>query len=247
MTEPTVVGLVPARAGSKRVPSKNVRPLAGHPLIAYTLSAARASGVLAAVVVSTESEEVAAIAERYGGEVPFLRPAEMAGDLSPDIDWVEYTLRRLREAGRHYDCFSLLRPTSPFRQADTIRRAWQRFREAEGADSIRAVEKCRQHPMKMWVVRDDRLEPLIPGGPVDPPWHSTPYQALPPVFAQNASLEMAWSRVVFEGRTIAGRVIAPFFTEGVEGFDINDRFDWIVAEDMVRSGEGRLPEVSPAS
>jgi CMP-N,N'-diacetyllegionaminic acid synthase len=243
MTGPTVVGLVPARAGSKRVASKNVRPLGGHPLIAYTLSAARASGVLSALVVSTESPEVAVIAERYGAEVPFLRPAEMAGDLSPDIDWVEYTLGRLREAGRAYDCFSLLRPTSPFRQPATIRRAWERFRSLSGADSIRAVERCRQHPMKMWVERGDRLEPLIPGGPVDPPWHSTPYQALPPVFAQNASLEIAWSRVVFEGRTIAGRVIAPFFTEGVEGFDINDRFDWIVAEEMVRSGEARLPDV----
>ncbi|HEY2943300.1 MAG TPA: acylneuraminate cytidylyltransferase family protein [Vicinamibacteria bacterium] len=243
MNEPRAVALVPARAGSKRVRNKNVRELAGHPLLAYTLHAARESGLFAAVVVSTESPDIAAVAARYGGEVPFLRPEEMAGDVSPDIEWVDYTLRRLREAGRDYDCFSLLRPTSPFRRPDTIQRAWNRFRECADADSIRAVEKCRQHPMKMWVVEDDRLQPLIPGGPADVPWHSTPYQALPVVYAQNASLEIAWSRVVFEGRTIAGRVIAPFFTEGVEGFDINDRFDWIAAEHLLRTGEARLPQL----
>jgi CMP-N,N'-diacetyllegionaminic acid synthase len=244
MTHPSAIALVPARGGSKRVPGKNVRPLAGHPLMAYTLSAARQSGVFTDVVVSTDSPETADIAVRYGGEIPFLRPAAMAEDLSPDIDWIEYTLTRLRGMGRAYDCFSILRPTSPFRQPDTIRRAWTRFASLRDVDSIRAVEKCRQHPFKMWTVRDDRLHPLLPGGPQNPPWHSTPYQALPPVYAQNASLEIAWSRVVFDGRTIAGRVIAPFFTEGVEGFDINDRFDWIVAEEMVRMGEVRLPSVA---
>jgi N-acylneuraminate cytidylyltransferase len=245
MTRPSAIALVPARGGSKRVPGKNVRPLAGHPLLAYTLSAARQSDVFADVVVSTDSPETAEIAARYGGEIPFLRPAAMAEDLSPDIDWIEYTLTRLRRVGRGYDCFSILRPTSPFRQPETIRRAWKRFVSLTDVDSIRAVEKCRQHPFKMWTVRDDRMHPLMPGGPENPPWHSTPYQALPPVYAQNASLEIAWSRVVFDGRTIAGRVIAPFFTEGVEGFDVNDRFDWIVAEEMVRTGEARLPPVTP--
>jgi N-acylneuraminate cytidylyltransferase len=244
MTHPSAIALVPARAGSKRVPGKNVRPLAGHPLLAYTLSAARQSNVFADVVVSTDSPETADIAARYGGEIPFLRPAAMSEDLSPDIDWIEYTLTRLRGIGRAYDCFSILRPTSPFRQPDTIRRAWTRFASLPDVDSIRAVEKCRQHPFKMWTVHGDRMDPLMPGGPQNPPWHSTPYQALPPVYAQNASLEIAWSRVVFDGRSIAGRVIAPFFTEGVEGFDVNDRFDWIVAEEMVRTGEARLPLVT---
>jgi CMP-N,N'-diacetyllegionaminic acid synthase len=244
MSRPSAIALVPARAGSKRVPGKNVRPLAGHPLLAYTLSAARQSDVFADVVVSTDSPETAEIAARYGGEIPFLRPPALAEDLSPDIDWIEYTLTRLRGAGRGYDCFSILRPTSPFRQPETIRRAWRRFVSLTDVDSIRAVEKCRQHPFKMWTVHGDRMDPLMPGGPQNPPWHSTPYQALPPVYAQNASLEIAWSRVVFDGRSIAGRVIAPFFTEGVEGFDVNDRFDWIVAEEMVRTGEARLPPVT---
>jgi N-acylneuraminate cytidylyltransferase len=240
---PSAVALIPARQGSKRVPAKNIRRLGSHPVIAYTIAPAIESGVFESVIVSTDSEETAAIARHYGAEVPFLRPAQLAGDTSPDIEWVEYTLSELARRGRTWDCFSLLRPTSPFRTADTIRRAWARFTALEGIDSLRAVEKCGQHPGKMWVVSGERMSPLLPGGAVDPPWHSTPYQALPPVYVQNASLEIAWTRVVFERRSIAGDVLAPFFTDGYEGFDINDRIDWMVAERLIGEGEARLPEV----
>ena len=241
-----VIALIPARSGSKRVLDKNIRPLAGHPLIAYTIAAALQSEIFAAVVVSTDSERYAEIARYYGAEVPFLRPSKFAGDLSLDIEWVEYTLKRLRDEGRVYDCFSILRPTSPFRQAETIRRAWQEFLAEEGVDSLRAVEKCRQHPGKMWVVRGKRMMPLLPLSPPEQPWHSSQYQSLPEVYAQNASLEIAWTRVVFEGRTIAGNVLMPFFTQGYEGFDVNDLYDWKLAEELVQSGEARLPSVPQA-
>lgn len=243
MEHRTAVALIPARRGSKRVPGKNVRRLGDHPVIAYTIAPALASGVFESVIVSTDSEETAAVARHYGAEVPFLRPPELAGDTSPDIEWVEYTLAELRRRGRTWDCFSLLRPTSPFRTSATIRRAWARFRAQGGIDSLRAVEPCSQHPGKMWVVDGDRMTPLLPGAPAGRPWHSTPYQALPPVYVQNASLEIAWTRVVFEGRTIAGDVLAPFVTEGHEGFDINDRHDWIVAERLIADGEAALPPV----
>jgi N-acylneuraminate cytidylyltransferase len=195
------------------------------------------------VLVSTDSEQYAGIARHYGAEVPFLRPAELAGDSSPDIEWVEYTLRRLRDEGRTYDCFSLLRPTSPFRRPDTILRAWREFLAEEGVDSLRAVEKCRQHPGKMWVVRGRRMMPLLPLGPPDQPWHSSQYPSLPEVYVQNASLEIAWTRVVVETRTIAGHVLTPFFTEGHEGFDVNHPYDWRLAEELVESGQAALPEV----
>jgi len=239
----TIICLIPARMGSKRVPGKNVRVLHGHPLIAYTIAPALQCGVFDAVLVSTDSDEIAAIARHYGAEVPFLRPPAMAGDTSPDIEWVEFTLNKLREQGRQYDCFCLLRPTSPFRTPDTIRRAWDAFRSEAGVDSMRAVEKCTQHPAKMWVVRGNRLLPLLPYGPADQPWHSSQYQSLPAVYVQNASLELAWSRVVFEGRTIAGETLVPFFTTELEGFDINSRSDWIMAEHLLEAGEARLPSV----
>jgi CMP-N,N'-diacetyllegionaminic acid synthase len=242
-TSPSVVALIPARHGSKRVPGKNVRRLDGHPLLAYTIAAAIESGVFESVIVSTDSEEIAEVARHYGAEVPFLRPAAWGGDVSPDIEWLEHALGEFRRQGRTWDCFSLLRPTSPFRTAATIRRAWAAFTSQEGVDSLRAVEKCTQHPGKMWVVRGDRMFPLLPFGPAEQPWHSTPYQALPAVYVQNASLEIAWTRVVFERRTIAGDVLVPFLTEGYEGFDINDATDWMIAERLLADGAVQLPLV----
>jgi CMP-N,N'-diacetyllegionaminic acid synthase len=239
---PSAVAFIPARLGSKRVPGKNVRPLGGHPMIAYTIGPALESKVFDTVIVSTDSEEIAAIARHYGAEVPFLRPAALASDTSPDIEWLEFTLDALRTRGRDWDCFSLLRPTSPFRTAATIRRAWETFVAQEGADSLRAVELCAQHPGKMWIVRGQRMFPLLPfGGEGGQPWHSTPYQALPKVYVQNASLEIAWTRVVRERRTIAGDVLVPFLTEGYEGFDINDAVDWMVAERLIAEGKVTLP------
>lgn len=247
VSHPSAVALIPARAGSRRVPDKNVRRLGAHPLMAYTIAAARASGVFDAVVLSTDSKRYAGIGQYYGAEVPFLRPPSMAEATSPDIEWVDYTLRNLAAAGRRFDCFSILRPTSPFRQPETIRRAWNAFVAENGVDSLRAVEKCRQHPGKMWVVQGSRMLPLLADGPKNPPWHSSQYAALPVVYVQNASLEIAWSRVVFEGGTIAGEVLMPFFTEGQEGVDINDEEDWWYAEHLLSHGEATLPEVTASS
>ena len=93
----------------------------------------------------------------------------------------------------------------------------------------------------MWIVRGQRMFPLLPFGPEAQPWHSTPYQALPLVYVQNASLEIAWTRVVRERRSIAGDVLVPFLTESYEGFDINDSYDWMVAERLLADGLVRLP------
>ncbi len=241
---PTVVALIPARSGSKRVPRKNVRVLAGHPLLAYSISAARQSGVFSDVIVSTENEETARIAEYYGASVPFMRPSEFAGDSSPDIEWVSHALETLQGDGRTFDCFSILRPSNPLRNANTIQRAWALFLGEPGADSLRAVEKCKQHPGKMWIVEGQRIRPLLSGGPINPPWHSSPYESLPPVYVQNASLEIAWTKVVLEQRSIAGTEIVPFFTEFYEGLDINYPQDWTLVEELLATGAASLPRVS---
>lgn len=242
--QPTVVALIPARSGSKRVPDKNIRLLAGHPLIAYTISAAVQSGVFAEVVVSTDSENYADIACYYGAKVPFLRPQEYAGDTSPDIEWITHTFKALAQTGGNYDCFSILRPTSPFRLPQTIQRAWAAFTAEKGVDSLRAVEKCSQHPAKMWVVRGGRMLPLLPFGPAAQPWHSSQYPSLPEIYVQNASLEIAWTQVAQDQGTIAGNTIMPFFTENYEGFDVNSGYDWSLAEELVRRNEAQLPVIT---
>lgn len=243
---PRVVAFIPARSGSKRVIDKNARALGPHPLMAYAIAAARESGVFDAVICSTDTGRLARIAHHYGAEIPFLRPAEFATSTSPDIEWVEDTLKRLKAEGRDYDCFSILRPTSPFRTAETIKRAWAEFLAEEGVDSLRAVEKVTQHPGKMWVMQGKRMKPLLQQDPGEQPWHSSQMAALPEVFVQNASLEIAWSRVVFDGRTITGVSVMPFSTDEAEGFDINNQYDWDYAEAMVAQGRFTLPKVAEA-
>src|ERR1051326_4680487 len=196
--KPAVVALIPARSGSKRIPDKNIRSLNGHPLMAYTIRAALDSGIFNSLIVSTDSKRYADIAASYGAQVPFLRSIEIAGDQSPDIEWVDDTLRQLKKRGENYDFFSILRPTSPFRSVHTIQRGWKEFTKESAIDSLRAVEICKQHPGKMWFFRNRRMVPLMPLSPEGQPWHSSQFAALPTVYVQNASLEIAWSRVVFE-------------------------------------------------
>jgi CMP-N,N'-diacetyllegionaminic acid synthase len=167
-------------------------------------------------------------------------------DRSPDVEWVEHALTELAKAGRSFDAFSILRPTSPFRSAATIRRAWAQFCGDAACDSLRAVELCQQHPGKMWIVRGSRMLPLLPYGPAERPWHSSQYADLPQVYVQNASLEMARVAVVTNGRTIAGEVVAPFLTEGYEGLDINQPWDWERAAQLIGAGKVALPAISVA-
>jgi N-acylneuraminate cytidylyltransferase len=234
------VALVPARAGSTRVPGKNIASLAGHPLIAYTIAAARESACFETVLVSTDSEEIAAIARRYGAETR-LRPAELAGAESPDIGWVLHAME-----GRDDDCFALLRPTSPFRSAGTIRRAVEQLLAlGEGADSVRAVEPPRQHPAKMWRLDGELMRPVLEGETDGTPCHSMQAPSLPPVFVQNSSLEVAWTRVLRVPQpSIAGERVAPFFTEGAEGFSVDYPGDLERAEALVASGEATLPGIA---
>ena len=238
-----IVGLIPARAGSKRVPNKNVLRIQGHPLLAYTISAALDSGVFEKVIVSTDSEEYAQIALHYGAEVPFLRPNSLAQDSSADIGWVAHALENLALIGYEFEIFSILRPTSPFRNASTIRRAYEEFSSRTDIDSIRAVELCSQHPGKMWRIKGDHLIPLLSVQPDGLDWFSSPTQSLPEVWVQNASLEIAFSRCVLESESISGSRIAPFKTVFPEGIDINSEFDFAKAKMVVDEGLFSPPEV----
>ena len=242
--KPSSVALIPARSHSKRVPNKNIKPLGGHPLLAYTVRAAIDSKVFDAVICATDSPEYAEVATYYGAEVPFLRSAEISGDKSPDIEWVVWTLDQLRAQGRNYEIFSILRPTSPFRLPETIQRAWKIFSEDPKVDSLRAVEKCKQHPGKMWVIRGQRMSPVMPFSNGSTPWHSSQYAALPEIYAQDASLEIAWSRIALEQNSIAGEAIIPFISQGLEGFDINQPEDWLLAKNYLANGQARLPLIN---
>jgi N-acylneuraminate cytidylyltransferase len=241
----TAVALIGARAGSERVPGKNIRPLAGHPLLAYAIATARQAGVFDRVVVSTDSEEIAAVARHYGADTPITRPDEYATSTSPDIEWIAYTLDRLPD---RYDVFAIVRATNPFRGPDVIRRGLEQLVATPEADSIRAVELVKQHPGKMWTLADDgrTMKPLLDQDHLDVAWHAGQYQALPRVYVQNSALEIAWTRVVTDIGTREGRVLAPFLTQGFEGFNVDDEDDWRRAEALVAAGRATLPTVDVA-
>jgi CMP-N,N'-diacetyllegionaminic acid synthase len=242
LSTPLAVAFVPARSGSERVPGKNVRPLAGHPLIAYAIETALQSGVFERVVCSTDSDAIAEIARWYGADVPFLRPAEYATSTSPDIEWLSFTLERLDE---RYDVFAIVRATNPFRGPAAVRRGLERLLELPEADSLRAVELVKQHPGKMWLLAEDgrTMTPLLDQSALDVAWHAGQYQALPPVYVQSSALEIAWTRVVPETGTREGRIVAPFCTEGYESLNVDEEEDWERAERLVASGAAALPEV----
>jgi len=238
---PSVVALIPARSGSERVRDKNIRPLAGHPLLAYAIASARQSGLFDRVVCSTDSGKIAEVAQRYGADVPFLRPANLATATSPDIEWITHALEQLDE---HYDLFAVVRATNPFRGPDVLRRGLEQLLTTPEADSIRAVELVKQHPGKMWVLEGKLMRPLLDQSQLDVAWHAGQFQALPPIYVQNSALEIAWTRVVSQTGTREGRVVTPFLTAGHEGFNIDDEEDWDRARRLLDAGDAELPDVT---
>jgi CMP-N,N'-diacetyllegionaminic acid synthase len=236
---PSGVALIPARSGSERVRDKNIRPLAGHPLLAYAVATARQAGIFDRVVCSTDSGKIAEVAQRYGADVPFLRPAALATATSPDIEWIKHALEQLDE---HYDLFAIVRATNPFRGPDVLRRGLEQLLATPEADSIRAVELAKQHPGKMWVLVGQTMRPLLDQSHLDVAWHAGQYQALPEIYVQNSALEIAWTRVVSQTGTREGRVVAPFLTDGYEGFNIDDEEDWERARRLLDAGVADLPD-----
>ena len=233
-----IVAFIPARSGSARIPGKNARLVAGHPLLAYSTRSAIDSGIFTAVYLATDNEEYADIGIDYGAR-PWWRPHSPANE--PDFEWV----KAVPETGCDY--FAILRPTSPFRTAETIRRAWAEFQEDGRADSLRAVSPAKTNPYKMWWYSADR-ERIMPvmddcHSRGEQPRHSVATQVLPPAYAQNASLEIARTDVIERFGNISGREVMPFFSRGYEGYDINTEDDWEYAEWLVETGRAKLPEV----
>lgn len=229
-----LVALIPARSGSKRVPGKNTRELAGHPLLAYTIAAARDAGCFGQIWVSTDALETVQIAKQYGADA-FMNDPQRHADDAPDFGWIERLLRHLPPV----EAFAILRPTSPFRLGVTIAQAWAAFRDS-GAHSLRAVRRVTEHPGKMWILREGRLLPLLPWEH-DQPWHSKPTQTLPPVYVQTSALELAWVQHTIAHGSISGTNVLPWTMAPPEDFSIDTEADWAEAERLV-ARLARLPK-----
>ena len=237
------VALIPARSGSKRIKDKNILKINGHPLLAYTIKVAINCKLFDRIVCVTDSREYAKIAEKYGAEVPLLRPKNISHSKSPDIEWVTWIMKILNQKNK-YDIFSILRPTSPLRTIKTIKSAWNKFTKNKKYDSLRAVEKCKQHPGKMWIVKKNLMKPLLSNNREKIPYHSRQYIDLPEIYVQNASLEIAWTKILNKKNpSIAGNRIIPFVTKEGEGFDINNEEDLILIKEFIKNKKFKLPKI----
>ncbi len=207
---PEILCLIPARGGSKSIPRKNIRPLAGKPLIAYTIACARQSDLIQRVIVSTEDREIAEIARKFGAEVPFMRPPELAQDLSPDLPVFQHALKWLKENEDYTpELIVDLRPTGPIRRVETVEAAIRTLMVHPEADSLKSVLWPSQTPYKMWRMNPEGyLEPLVTVPGMEEPYNM-PRQLLPEVYWQNGYVDILRPRVILEG-AMSGRKILPF-------------------------------------
>jgi len=224
-----ILGLVPARGGSKGVPGKNVRPLAGHTLLEYTARAARESGVLDRIILSTDSPEIAEAGRRAGLEVPFMRPAALATDDTPMVPVIQHALTEVSEHGWSPDIVVLLQPTSPLRRPAHIRDAIGMLRDTS-ADSVVTVVEVPRHLSPDYVMRIEggRLKPFLPDGA-----RVTRRQDARPAYSRDGTV-YAFRRSTLE-RTggIYGEDCRPLLIDACDSLSIDSPADWDEAERLL--------------
>jgi CMP-N-acetylneuraminic acid synthetase len=221
-----VLGLVPARGGSKGVPGKNVRPLAGRTLLDYTAGAARDSGIVDRIVLSTDSEEIAEAGRRAGLEVPFMRPAPLAQDDTPMLPVIEHAIMALVESGWTPDVIVLLQPTSPLRRPWHIRDAVTTLRETK-ADSVVTVVELPRHLSPDYVMRieDGLLRPFLPNGA-----GVTRRQDARAAYSRDGTVYACWRYTIDRFGSLYGDRCHPLIVSAADSLSIDSPDDWAEAE-----------------
>jgi YrbI family 3-deoxy-D-manno-octulosonate 8-phosphate phosphatase len=244
MTKLEVLAVVPARGNSKSIPRKNIRPLGGVPLIAYSIAAGLQSRAVTRTIVSTDDEEIAAVARQYGAETPFMRPEEFSRDETLDFPVFKHALEWLAEhEDYHPDVLIQLRPTSPFRPPELLDQAVQLLLDHPQADSVRGVVPSGQNPYKMWSVNPDgSMSPILTVAGVKEAFNA-PRQQLPDTYWQTGHVDAIRPRAILEKNSMSGDVILPLFIDPAYTVDIDTLLDWQRAETSIM--EDRLKIVVP--
>jgi N-acylneuraminate cytidylyltransferase len=234
------IAFIPARGGSKRIPMKNIQPLGGVPLIAWTIAVARSCGAFSRIVCSTDSFEIAAAAKIYGAEIPFMRP-EAYADGSRTYEWLVHACGQLRYEG----AFVILYPTNPFRKAQTICRAIERYTNAL-SDSLVSLRPAQEHPGKMWCFRPEGrfMVPLTGDTGAGLKDYNRPTQDLRPVLhSQAANIRISNTGTLERYRNETGKYIAGFLIDDeIEAMDINTPNDLLFAQWLVDTGRAKMEE-----
>ena len=241
MTE--ILGLIPARGGSKSIPRKNIRNFAGYPLIAYSIAAGLAAESISRLVVSTDDDEIAEVALHYGAEVPFVRPDEFSQDHTPDLPVFQHAIQWLKEnQGYQPEVIVQLRPTSPLRRVSHIDQAVNQLVSRPDADSIRTVCTPFQNPYKMWQIGPNGfMQALLNTGEPEP--YNLPRQVLPEIYWQTGYVDAAWTGTIMGKNSMTGDRILPLVIDASEWIDIDSSSDWRRAELLLESGEVSLEDL----
>jgi N-acylneuraminate cytidylyltransferase len=236
------LGLIPARGGSKGIPRKNVRPLAGRPLIDYTFSAARASRLLTRVVLSTDDREIAALGEQAGIEVPFLRPAELAADDTPMLPVVEHALEALeRGEGYRPDALVLLQPTAPLRTARHIDESIELLASTP-VDAVVSVTAVPGHCHLRWqlIIEDGRLR-SVTGEPLAA--LAARRQDLGPTYTRNGAVYAFRTTALREHGSIYGAAAAAYVMAPEESLNLDTEDDWKLGTFLISGGNQECPHL----
>lgn len=221
------LGFIPARAGSKGIPSKNIKLLAGEPLIVHTIQAAKKSGIFDCLVVSTDGKEIAKIAREAGAEVPFLRPPELATDDAPGIDALRHALRWFEERGTQYNYVMYLQPTSPLRSAADIVAAADLLLDRD-AEAIVSVSRVEHHPWWSNVLpADGCMKDFLK------PDTSTNRQELPAYYRLNGAIYLARWDFIRNRNSWLGPYTYAYIMSRKRSVDIDQEIDFIIAEALL--------------
>ncbi|OIQ09841.1 CMP-N,N'-diacetyllegionaminic acid synthase [Moorella thermoacetica] len=226
----TILGFIPARAGSKGVPGKNIRPLAGKPLIVHTIETARASGVFDFLLVSTDGEEIARIAREAGAEVPFMRPAELATDAARGIDVLSHAMAWCEEHGRLYDWVMVLQPTSPLRSVDDILGACRLMLE-RNALAVVSVCQVDHHPWWCNTLPEDlNMENFI-----RPEVVNMNRQELPVFYRLNGAIYLGEWNFIKNEKSWYGASTFAYIMPKERSVDIDSEIDFSLAEIKIKT------------
>lgn len=241
-----IVAIIPARGNSKSVPRKNIKPLAGKPLLAYTIEEAKKCAEIDRLIVSTEDEEIARLAKDWGAEVPFLRPRELSEDAVTDLPVFQHSLQWLKEKESFIPEIVIhLRPTSPLRKATHIQEAIDLFRKNDGVDCVRSVSLAPAHPLKMWRVETGSLIPFIPEAVYNiHEAYNWPRQKLPPAYVQNGAIEVVCYETIMKKNSMSGERIKAYLMPEEDSINIDSLLDFLLAEQLLkqRNEDGKLYE-----